>query len=522
MPAAALHLNAPVSPGTLSLLRRLHSLQRAVEQSDTRNEGQVWAARFAGRPSEFIGEVMGPDWYTDDWTAWRSFIKTMFGEHQTEEELAIFRKCTALQDPPGKMQREAWLPVGRRGGKSRILALVAVYLACCMRWQRYLAPGEKGFISVLAAQRKQAAQIMGYVKGAIAGHPMLKSMLAGQPLVESVELVGSMVIEVVTASITAVRSRTVVAALCDEIAFWRSDESSANPDEEILNALRPAMLTIPSSILLGASSRYARRGALWNNYRDHYGKPDGPLVWSADTVTMHPSVDPEFIRTEYERDPIAAASEYGLEFRSDVAAFVQREVVEAAVIRGVFERLPSSGIRYFGFVDPAGGSGADSMTLAISHKDRTTGKGVLDVLREVRPPFNPEGVVAEFVETLKSYKVMRVRGDHYAGEWPRVQFRKLGIDYEVSDETKSEIYQGWLPLLNSQRVELLDNPRLVNQASGLERRTSRVGKDTIDHAPGGHDDVVNCAAGALVAVAGVAGPIIISPEALAMAKQRAA
>lgn len=495
---------------------------RKTQELDTRNEGQVWCTQFAGRPSVFIGELMGPEWYGPDWLAWRSFVKTMFGEEQTEEELEVFRKCTELKDPPGQLQREAWLPVGRRGGKSRILAYIAVYLACCLHWTPYLAPGENGFISVLAAQRKQAAQIMGYVKGAIAGHAMLRSMLVGSPLVESVQLVGQMVIEVVTATITAVRSRTVVAALCDEIAFWRSDESSANPDEEILNALRPAMLTIPKSILLGASSRYARRGALWNNYKNYYGRTDGPLVWSADTKTMHPSVDDAFIANEYERDPVAAAAEYGLEFRSDVAAYVQREVVEAAVMRGVFERSYSSGLRYAAFTDPAGGSGADSFTLAISHRDPKTGKGVLDVLREVRPPFNPESVVEEFATTCKNYKLVRVRGDHYAGEWPRVNFRKHGVDYEVSSETKSEIYQAWLPLLNSSRLDLLDHPRLVNQASGLERRTSRVGKDTIDHAPGGHDDVVNCAAGATVMVAGVAGPIIISQEALARAQQRAA
>jgi hypothetical protein len=59
-----------------------------------------------------------------------------------------------------------------------------------------------------------------------------------------------------------------------------------------------------------------------------------------------------------------------------------------------------------------------------------------------------------------------------------------------------------LPLLNSRRVDLLDNKRLFNQISGLERRTARGGRDSIDHAPGAHDDVGNSAAGALVRVAG--------------------
>jgi hypothetical protein len=42
---------------------------------------------------------------------------------------------------------------------------------------------------------------------------------------------------------------------------------------------------------------------------------------------------------------------------------------------------------------------------------------------------------------------------------------------------------------------LVDNPRLVNQIAAPERRTSRGGKDSIDHAPGAHDDLANVVAG---------------------------
>jgi hypothetical protein len=41
---------------------------------------------------------------------------------------------------------------------------------------------------------------------------------------------------------------------------------------------------------------------------------------------------------------------------------------------------------------------------------------------------------------------------------------------------------------------------MVSQFVQLERRTSRAGRDTVDHAPGGHDDVANAVAGALVMV----------------------
>jgi hypothetical protein len=160
------------------------------------------------------------------------------------------------------------------------------------------------------------------------------------------------------------------------------------------------------------------------------------------------------------------------------------------------------------------------MTLAIAHTEGD--RGVLDVVREIRPEFNTDDAVAEFSDTLKQYKVAQVRGDHYAGDWCRRAFLKHGIQYITSEAAKSRIYLEWLPILNAGRCDLLDEERLIYQASTLERRTSRVGKDTIDHPPGGHDDVVNCAAGVLVMVAGNVQPVVVSDAVINMARMRAA
>ena len=78
---------------------------------------------------------------------------------------------------------------------------------------------------------------------------------------------------------------------------------------------------------------------------------------------------------------------------------------------------------------------------------------------------------------------------------PRQQFRKLGISYEPAAKPKSDLYRDLLPAINSRRIDLLDHPRLVNQLVSLERRTARGGRDSIDHAPGAHDDIANVVAG---------------------------
>ena len=159
------------------------------------------------------------------------------------------------------------------------------------------------------------------------------------------------------------------------------------------------------------------------------------------------------------------------------------------------------------------------MTLAIAHRDKF-GIGILDCIREVRPPFSPESVVDEFCTVLKQYRLTRVCGDRYAGEWPRERFRMCGVTYELSEKPKSDIYRDMLPLLNCRKVQLLDDRRLISQLHGLERRTARGGKDSIDHAPGAKDDVANSVAGALLLAVAVK-PMIISDAVLEWSRQPA-
>jgi hypothetical protein len=289
--------------------------------------------------------------------------------------------------------------------------------------------------------------------------------------------------------------------LCDEIAFWRTDDA-AEPDFEILDAIRPGMATIPGAMLICASSPHARRGALWDAYRRHFGVENAPLVWQAETRAMNPTVPQTLVDEAMERDPASASAEFGARFRTDIEGFVRREVVEGCVSSHVRERPPQSSITYRAFVDPSGGS-ADSMTLAVGHMADEI--AVVDAVRERRPPFSPKQVVADFCALLRSYGVSEVTGDRYGGEWPREQFRKHGVEYRLAERNRSELYRSLLPRLNSGTIDLIDSDHLVNQIVGLERRVARAGREVIDHPPGGHDDVAN-------AVAGVAD-LLSEPEA---------
>jgi hypothetical protein len=442
-------------------------------------------------------KLFGPWFKGATWQAWDIVLAAIFALPVSKGHLPLFHKMTGRLHPLCNAAREAWLVCGRRAGKSRIAALVAVFLACFRDYRKYLAPGERGTVMVIAADRRQARVVFRYVSALLDGVPMLARLIEARTQ-DSISLTNGVSIEVHTASFRTTRGYTIVAAICDEIAFWPTDDA-AEPDVEILNGLRPGMATVPSALLLCLSSPYARRGALWTAYEKHFGKDDSPvLVVQADTQTMNPVVPEEIIAQAYAEDPTSAAAEYGAEFRRDVESYVSREAIETCVIGGRLELPRVAGVEYVAFTDPAGGSGGDSFTLAISHE--ADGRAILDAVREIRPPFSPEAAVTEFAALLKAYGLASVTGDRYAGSWPAERFQTEGITYQSAEHTKSELYRELLPLLNSGRAELLDLPRLLAQLASLERRVARGGKDSIDHGPRSHDDVINAAAGALVSV----------------------
>jgi len=134
--------------------------------------------------------------------------------------------------------------------------------------------------------------------------------------------------------------------------------------------------------------------------------------------------------------------------------------------------------------------------LAIAHHDDD--RVLLNVCRGRIPPFNPSAVVEEYAAILKRYGCDTIVGDRYGGQWVVEAFAKHEIQYNVAEQTKSELYLEVEPLFATGTVRLVDQRTLRLELLQLERRTSRSGRDSVDHPPMGYDDLANAACGALV------------------------
>jgi hypothetical protein len=464
-------------------------------------------------------QLLGAWFSGPSWDAWRAILRGAYALPMSAAERETFLELTG-REPPRHRVKELWILAGRRAGKDSVASLIAAYAAAFVDYRRHLRPGERAAILCLAVDRQQAAIVHRYISAYFSQNALLASLVERETS-SGLELSTGAEIIISTSDYRSVRGRSIALAILDEVCFW-PDESAVSPDTEVYNAIVPGMATLPGAMLVATTTVYSKRGLAYAKWRKHYGvkrtsvlfshDDDDVLVVQAPSRALNPTLPQAIVDAAMADDPIAAGAEWLSQWRSDVDAFVSREVIEACTVAGRHELAPVPGLRYAAFVDPSGGS-ADSMTLSIAHRD-ATGIAVLDAVREVRPPFSPDSTVRDFAALLKSYRINRVTGDRYGGEWPRERFRVHGIAYDLAEKPKSDLYRECLPLLNAGRVELLDHARLAAQLIGLERRTSRGGRDSIDHQPNSHDDIANSVAGALLATSSKA-PMRINEQAIA-------
>jgi hypothetical protein len=122
-------------------------VKHAVTILDAINDPKLFAPWFAGKKRKSF-----ENWFT--------FLQVLFALGPlTPEQTAVYQQCTGRTAPPPAPVNEAWLQIGRRGGKSFVLALIAAYLACFREYRQYLAPGERGTIVIIAQDRKAARSI---------------------------------------------------------------------------------------------------------------------------------------------------------------------------------------------------------------------------------------------------------------------------------------------------------------------------------------------------------------------------
>ena len=273
---------------------------------------------------------------------------------------------------------------------------LAVYQACFV--PHNLARGEVGHVLVLAASRDQAKLVFQYALGFLESSPVLRQEIESVTRSE-IRLRSGIVIGTHANSFRSIRGRTLLAVVLDEVALWR-DEVSAVPDLEVYRAVLPSLMTT-NGMLIGISTPYRKTGLLYQKWRDHFGVDgDDVLTVQGSATAFNPTLSQGQIDAAIADDPEGARSEWEATFRTDLASFLDEATIDAAVDHDRPLQLPPRGRSYVAFCDSSGGR-HDAFTLCIGHEEGET--FVADVIDGVKPPFDPQSVVANYAKLLKEY-----------------------------------------------------------------------------------------------------------------------
>lgn len=450
--------------------------------------------------------LFGPWFLAPSWRRWMVFLGAVHGLPREQlrpwgvspdQALDWFHHHTGRQTWPTQPCGQPVVIKGRRAGYSRVLTTDAVYRSTVP--MHSLSPGEKGVFMLAGADLRQAKILHGYAATCIRETPLLARMLVRETS-DCLELSNRVTIEARPASFKTVRGVTLIGGVIDELAFMGTDDAALS-DAELLTALKPALATTGGALTCG-SSPFGKRGELWRLSK-FFGREDMPhvLVWRCTSREMNPTLPESLVLQALAEDEPAARAEWLGQFRDDVTNLLDREVVEA-LVDPVEVRGPEPRRTYVAHVDPSGGR-ADSMTLAIGHRDGD--RVLLDYLAERRPPFDPQEVCGDFATALRRYGLRWTQTDAYGAEWVVSGFAREGIGVRQATRTTSEAFLELLPLVVGGRIRLVESSRLVTQLSNLERRVTRGGREQCGHPSGQHDDLA-------AAVAGMAAQLAHAPS----------
>lgn len=474
-------------------------------------------------PQSFV--VFAAEWCGIDWDAYpaqRLVAGVVYdGEPVPDSELAR----TLFGDVVGPIDavlRSTLVAVcGRRGGKTYALIslrLLHLMLTCDLSMVR---PGQRPVALVIAPNKKLRQEAVNYALGAARAHPRMAKWLllpkgtkdSDAPAEFSIRRLDGAIVTfeggVATEGGYGGRGRALVGLALDEVAFFR-DKSSVVNDEDILKAAKVAVL--PGGQIIIASSPWAKRGVLWEEYSANFGKPTRAVAVHAPTTTLNPSAWlAAVVERERAKDPDAARYEYDAQFLdAGTMLFFDHALIEACIDDTLNDgRLPLPGERTRAGADF--GFRSDSSALAIAHL--TGERIVVGKLREIRPepgkPLKPSETVTAFREECVEHGCSYVTAD---GHYREAIVEHLGdIQFADAPSAPHEAFVRARTLMREDRVRLPRNERLLRQLREVEARPLPGGGMSI-HMPrwrtGGHGDLAQAA---VLAIAGWGGETIEAP-----------
>jgi hypothetical protein len=387
--------------------------------------------------------------------------------------------------------RQNWLLLaGRRGGKSLLSDIVAIYESVVPSFEGMLRDNEDRYVIIVSVRQDNASLHIRQIGKLLKHSKALKGLIAEQTK-DSITLSNGVVMLSLPASARAGRGFTVSTLILDELAHFIDSQGNASADQ-VFDAFTPALATFgDKGKVVITTTPMSRTGIVYDLFdRAEKGELDDWYTTRKPTQELNPKVSDRVITRAFQRDSLSAAVEYNAEFADPVANYLDGESLNRAVDRHRRSAdKGEKGVRYIMAIDPA--TQQDRYAFTIMHQEQE--QKILDYCHIIKPPVDPNAAEDLLMDLVRRFSPYKIRCDTAAtvnrliGKIPQLEYTPF------TRPMKLRIYGALKESLNLGNLSLLDNDDLLDELKALQIRNGvdisapKAGRVT-------HDDLADCLA----------------------------
>ena len=353
------------------------------------------------------------------------------------------------------------LAIGRRGGKSLVAAVWAVYDGVVRDLTAYLRPGEVRYVVLVSPSLRQARELFRTLRSFF-DLPALKPLVVSETA-ESIELVTGVMLMVIPCNSRAARGLPISTLLLEEFASFLDSDGNQS-DEQMYRALSPSIAQFgPEGRIVILSTPRGTRGAFHRLFKQAGERADG-FAMHLPTWEFNPTLTKEALQ-QLEPDDMVFEQEFAASFTAIGGGFIPTSLVLRQT--GIPEH--QHGRRTLA-LDPAFDGDDFGLALAcvpVDEDDRQTDSVYLEWVGAMRKP-GFEAAMDRVAEMAKEWEVEQVVSDQMAQQAVVEGLSKRGVTCRrvpwtgraKDGKSKHSRYGKFKTMLGQGRLWLVDDAEL--------------------------------------------------------------
>ena len=392
-----------------------------------------------------------------------------------------------VRPTPGALQ-VVMLLCGIRCGKTLLCACAAVWAAFTVDLSHgagiRLRPGEVPRVSVVSATTDNADETLKYITGAFLESPVLRAMLAIDPMVGDTVSVRHPSGHRVDIKVAAMSSKGVnlVSRWCASVIFDEAPRM-ASEDEGVINikeqvsAVRLRLLR--NAWIMFVGSPVGAKGYIYEQYEENWRKPEQKMVViKAFSYRMNPITwTPAECKKAELADPDTYNCDVLANFRDPETQLFSAAVLDQCTRPGPLVVPFEKGKRYVAVMDPAATTNAWTFGIAESPDNRIFRVCYVAQWRGSKTePLSPKRVLADIKPICDSYEVKVILSDQFMAS----AIIDIALDMDlgispitVTQQNKSKMYLALLARAETAELELPPDPMVRRDFMNVKKRYSK-------------------------------------------------